>query len=141
MLKNFSIQLENVVYTIPPETYTESFGDNKCNVLVKYRDDSSESIILGNYFIQDFVLSYNYADVTVKFGVNINSPSGTSIAYFKEPPISNQKVINIIGICTILLMIVIVILVCIYCRYIKKYKTEKEADAIAYAEPLHAKSN
>ena len=78
-MQDLQFKLDDTFYTITPQAYTSSYGDSKCNVLIWYRDDDSESIILGNYFLQDFVTSFNYETGSIKFGLNINAIEGASI--------------------------------------------------------------
>ena len=79
-LQDIQLKLDDTYYTIKPEAYTSSFGDSKCNVLIWYREDLVESIILGNYFLQDFVASFDYEEGQIKFGLNVNAIEGASIS-------------------------------------------------------------
>ena len=138
-LPSIVVQLDDVLYSIPPETYTQSFGGSKCNVLVKYRDDSSTAIILGNYFLQDFVMSLDYSDVSVKFGVSNLAPANATIEYYTVPPKESFRRRNIVALSLIMAMLLSSVGICVYCRYCHKFASEaqREADAIAYAEPLN----
>ena len=78
---------------------------------------------------------FSYADVTVDFGVNVNAPNGTSIDPYIAP-VSAWRIVNIIGTCIIGFMVLAVFFVCICCRCMNRDQSLKEANAIAYAEPL-----
>ena len=79
--------------------------------------------------------TFNYADVTVEFGVNANAPNGTSIDPYIAP-VSAWPIVNIIGMCIIAFMILVVCFVCILCKFVNGKQSEKEANAIAYSQPL-----
>ena len=130
-------KLDETIYTIKPQAYTASFGDSKCNVLVWYREDLFESIILGNYFLQDFVTQFNYETGQIKFGLNVNAIGAASI---EVPKVTEEDhtglIISIVVICSILVGIVLcLVAVCLIKRRRRRAKT-READTIAYG-PAH----
>ena len=120
-MKNFEFEIDGIKYTVPPQGYTESNGDlgYKCMVFISHRHDI-EAINLGNVFLRNFVLSYEYERGRVKLGLNVNAPAGAAITKTHSDPDhhgghsdSAKKGLGIaIGV-LILLAVVVVIWYCV----------------------------
>ena len=125
---DFIFQIDDVLYTVPPAAYTQSFGDTKCNVLVLFREDLNESIILGKYFLQDFVTSFEYDNASINIGLNVNSNDGAKISRVEVPqPKSLNWLPYLIVSLMILSFITICIVICLIRRKRRRFKT-READ-------------
>ena len=140
LLPDFIFQIDDILYTVPPAAYTQSFGDTKCNVLVLFREDLDESIILGKYFLQDFVTSFEYDTASIKIGLNVNSNDGAKISRVEVPqPKSLSWLPYLIVSLMILSFIAILLVVCMIRRKRSRFKT-READQVAYG-PAHKQFN
>ena len=84
-------------------------------------------------------MSIDYSDVSIKFGVSNFAPANATIEYYTEPPQESYRRRNIVALSLIAIMLLSSICICIYCRYFHKFDNgvSREADAIAYAEPLN----
>ena len=140
ILLDFIFQIDDVLYTVPPAAYTQSFGNTKCNVLVLFREDLDESIILGKGFLKNFVTSFEYETASIKMGLNVYSDHGAEI---EKVPVIQPESINWVPYLLIFIPIVLFITICIaICAYRRKrsrFKT-READQVAYG-PAHKQFN
>ena len=77
--------------------------------------------------------------MTVKFGVSNLAPANATIDYYTVPPRESYRRRNIVALSLIAIMLLSSICMCIYCRYFHTFGSgvSREADAIAYAEPLN----
>ena len=77
LLKNVTIQIEHVMYTIPTGSFTEVFLN--CQLLIEYDESLEDMIYVGLPFFENFVAAYEYTKGRVKFGLNVNASEGAGI--------------------------------------------------------------
>ena len=134
MLKDITVRLDSVDYTLPPSAYTESFGNSRCNILLKQNSDIEHTVILGGVFLQNFVATFDYRNKAIELGVNRYAPSGTAAEVYHGPDDSGWRLVNILGLGLIAFMIICVIIVCLICRIRANKQAEKDVRALAYLQ-------
>ena len=78
MLKNFTIQIDTIDYSVPPEAITSSTPGG-CKVLVEYDESLGKYAYLGVPFLENFVVAYNYPNGIIQFAISPNAEAGTNI--------------------------------------------------------------
>ena len=78
-MHNLTIQLDNTVYTIPPEAMTSSENGTDCTILIDYQESLGPNIYIGLPFFENFVAVYNYPNGIVQFAVSDNAYAGANI--------------------------------------------------------------
>ena len=122
-MESLTITLGENHYTLPPEAYTFSRGNNHrqkmCTVAISYTDSSSGVYILGDTFLRNFVTTFDYKTSEMRLAINTNAPPGITIEY----KMSGWKIFGLIlaAICGVAFIIFLV--VCC----VKKHKKAKVA--------------
>ena len=87
-------------------------------------------------------MAIDYSNLSVSFGVNNMAPANATIEYYTEPPKQSFRRRNLVALVLILLMLLSSVCICVYCRFFHTFsqisQSERQADAIAYSEPLNS---
>jgi hypothetical protein len=68
-----------VAYSIPPSGYlVENLGGIKCSILVSSITDTEGFFVLGDTFIRNFYVSFNYDSLTVSLAQSATPPKLTN---------------------------------------------------------------
>ena len=83
-LEPLSFQLDYTTFTIPPLGYVFD-EQGSCILGVSYLSDSSNLYILGDTFIRNFVVTFDYKQQTMTLARNVNAPQGVGISWSLSP--------------------------------------------------------
>lgn len=73
-----TIQIEDVIYTIPEESFTSCDG-SVCIVQIFYDENLGEMIEVGLPFFENFVTVYDYSNGKIRLGLSVNAVEGALI--------------------------------------------------------------
>ena len=75
-LSDLVINIDGTSYSIPSYGYlVEDFEDYKCVIAVSYLGILANQYVLGDTFLRNFYVSFNYENLTVSLAQNVNAPS------------------------------------------------------------------
>ena len=78
-MPSISITLEDTVYTLPPQAYTEDY-EGSCYLKVQGHSADQHLYVLGDTFFETFVPTFNIDDGTMTLALNANAQAGASIS-------------------------------------------------------------
>ena len=83
-MQEISFQLEYTTFTIPPAGYV--FEENgSCIIGISSVPDSSSLYILGDTFLRNFVVTFDYKSQEMKLASNVHAPTGVTISWRLSP--------------------------------------------------------
>jgi Eukaryotic aspartyl protease len=140
-LKDMTFNLGSNMYTITPEGYSlpydSAFGPNfpLCVLGVSYIPDADGLFILGDTFLRNFVVTFDYVANTIQFAVNANAPAGTTITSNSSTTgLSTAAIVGIIA--GSLIVVGVVVGLIMYQRNKKKNAMEKRVWRESERQPL-----
>ena len=132
-MQNLTIKIDNVVYTLPPDTYTSCYfstpEEGHCQILITYEEELGDQIYIGLPFFENFVTAYDYSKGTVKLGLNLNASKGAAINVLPDidgttKGLSGWMIFAIIVISFVVLVLVIACSCYIRHRLIKRNESQ-----------------
>lgn len=78
-MPTLSITLEDTVYNLPPQAYTEDY-EGTCYLKLQAHTADQHLYVLGDTFFETFVPTFNYDDGTMTLAMSANAVNGTSIS-------------------------------------------------------------
>ena len=80
-LSNLVLNIDGTDYTIPPYGYLlQDFESHKCAVAVSYVGILANQYVLGETFLRNFFVSFNYGNYTISLAQNVNAPKSFNIS-------------------------------------------------------------
>ena len=110
-MEPLSFQLDYTTFTIPPLGYVFD-EQGSCIIGVSYVSDSANLYILGDTFIRNFVVTFDYGEQSMKLTRNVNAPEGVSISWQLSP----LQIFAIVFGCVVVVGLVIWLVLCLLRR-------------------------
>ena len=86
-----------------------------CMVAVMSSSADNQPYILGDTFMRNFYVSFDYKHTNVLMAISVNAPEGVKVT----EKIPDWAIITIVAVC----LLVAIVLLCVLCKYCRKKKS------------------
>lgn len=80
VMPNIVIQLDDVVFTLPPKAYlVDDILTFSCGVVIASTGDYSSPYIMGDTFMRNFYVTFDFKNEKMELAVSANAPRGVTM--------------------------------------------------------------